>query len=86
MYPFDMSRGQFDISPVLEPEVQSWDSVLLELEHLVIRGGCMTDLVERRFSMAAAVGIWAERIDLQDTKAYLRALRDDDRLERLAFR
>ena len=38
---------------------------------------------QRRADMMAAVGIWKDRTDLPDTEAYIRNLRDDDRMERL---
>jgi len=38
---------------------------------------------ERRAAMLGIVGLWKDRPGMEDAEAFIRNLRDDDRLERL---
>jgi hypothetical protein len=38
---------------------------------------------ERKEALLLAIGLWKGRTDLSDTETYVRALRKDDRLERI---
>jgi hypothetical protein len=38
----------------------------------------------RREALLCAVGLWKDRTDLPDTGQYIRELREDDRLRRIA--
>jgi len=39
---------------------------------------------ERRAAMLGIVGLWKDRSGMEDAESFIRNLRDDDRLERLA--
>jgi hypothetical protein len=56
-----------------------------ELVRIAVRDRYVGNLEERREAMMGIVGLWKDRTDLPDTEAYIRNLRDDDRLERLGI-
>jgi len=56
-----------------------------ELVRRAARDRYMGSLDERRAAMMGIVGLWKDRTDIEDTEAYVRSLRDDDRLERLGI-
>ena len=56
-----------------------------ELVRIAARDRYLGNLDERRAAMMGIVGLWKERDDIEDTEAYIRSLRDDDRLERLGI-
>jgi metal-responsive CopG/Arc/MetJ family transcriptional regulator len=56
-----------------------------ELVRKAARDRYMGNLEERRDAMMGIVGLWKDRTDIEDTEAYIRNLRDDDRLERLGI-
>ncbi|MGA2537900.1 MAG: CopG family transcriptional regulator [Terracidiphilus sp.] len=56
-----------------------------ELIRKAARDRYMGNLEERRAAMMGIVGLWKDRTDIEDTEAYIRNLRDDDRLERLGI-
>jgi hypothetical protein len=55
-----------------------------ELVRVAVRERYMGNLEERRAAMLGIVGLWKDRPDMEDAEAFIRTLRDDDRLERLA--
>ena len=55
-----------------------------ELVRVAVRERYMGNLEERRAAMLGIVGLWKDRPDVENAEAFIRNLRDDDRLERLA--
>jgi hypothetical protein len=45
----------------------------------------MGNLEERRAAMMGIVGLWKDRTDIEDSEAYIRNMRDDNRMERLGI-
>jgi hypothetical protein len=54
-----------------------------ELVRVAVRERYMGSLEERRAAMLGIVGLWKDRAGMGDAEAFVRNLRDDDRLERL---
>jgi hypothetical protein len=54
-----------------------------ELVRVAVRERYMGNLEERRAAMLGIVGLWKDRAGMEDAEAFIRNLRDDDRLERL---
>jgi len=54
-----------------------------ELVRVAARERYMGNQEERRAAMLGIVGIWKDRPGMEDAEAFIRNLRDDDRLERL---
>jgi hypothetical protein len=59
-------------------------STISELVRVAVRERYMGNLAERRAAMLGVVGLWKDRVDMEDSESFIRNLRDDDRLERLA--
>jgi Arc/MetJ family transcription regulator len=55
-----------------------------ELMRVAVRERYMGNLEERRAAMLGIVGLWKDRSGMEDAESFIRNLRDDDRLERLA--
>jgi Arc/MetJ family transcription regulator len=55
-----------------------------ELVRVAVRERYMGNLAERRDAMLGIVGLWKDRAEIEDSESWVRNLRDDDRLERLA--
>jgi len=55
-----------------------------ELVRVAVRERYMGNMDERRAAMLGIVGLWKDRHSLEDAESFVRHLRDDDRLERLA--
>lgn len=55
-----------------------------ELVRVAVREQYMGNLAERRAAMLGIVGLWKDRSGMKDTESWIRDLRDDDRLKRLA--
>src|SRR6185437_5918978 len=55
-----------------------------ELVRQAVREKFLSGRVNRKEAMEALVGIWKDRADLPDTETYIRQLRDDTRLKRIA--
>jgi len=56
-----------------------------ELVRVAARDRYMSDPVQRKADMMAAVGLWKDRTDLPDTETYVRNLRGGTRLKRLGI-
>jgi hypothetical protein len=54
-----------------------------ELIRIAARDRYMGNIEERRAAMMGIVGLWKDRTDIENTEAYIRNLRNDDRMERL---
>ena len=54
-----------------------------ELVRVAVRERYMGNLEERRAAMLGIVGLWKNRVGVEDSESFIRNLRDDDRLERL---
>ena len=55
-----------------------------ELVRVAVRERYMGNQEERRAAMLGIVGLWKDRSGMEDAESFIRNLRDDDRLERLA--
>jgi Arc/MetJ family transcription regulator len=55
-----------------------------ELVRVAVRERYMGNLEDRRAAMLGIVGLWKDRAGVEDAESFIRNLRDDDRLERLA--
>jgi len=58
-------------------------ATISELVRVAVRERYMGNLEERRAAMLGIVGLWKDRAGMEDAEAFIRNLRDDDRLERL---
>ena len=58
-------------------------ATISELVRVAVRERYMGNLAERRAAMLSVVGLWKNRVDMEDSESFIRNLRDDDRLERL---
>jgi len=56
-----------------------------ELIRIATRDRYVGNIEERRAAMMGIIGLWKDRTDIEDAEAYIRNLRDDDRLERLGI-
>jgi hypothetical protein len=56
-----------------------------ELVRIAARDRYMGNLEERRAAMMGIVGLWKDRTDIEDSEAYIRNMRDDNRMERLGI-
>lgn len=54
-----------------------------ELVRTAVRERYLGNQEERRAAMLGIVGLWKDRSDVKDAEAYIRNLRNDDRLQRL---
>jgi Arc/MetJ family transcription regulator len=54
-----------------------------ELVRVAVRECYMGNLEDRRAAMLGIVGLWKDRPGMENAEAFIRNLRDDDRLERL---
>jgi hypothetical protein len=59
-------------------------ATISELVRIAVRERYMGNLEERRAAMLGIVGLWKDRAGMRDSEAYVRNLRNDDRLQRLA--
>ena len=55
-----------------------------ELVRVAVRERYMGSMEERRSAMLGIVGLWKDRTDLESAESFVRHLRDEDRLQRLA--
>ena len=58
-------------------------ATISELVRVAVRERYMGSLEGRRAAMLGIVGLWKDRVGREDAEAFVRDLRDDDRLERL---
>jgi len=58
-------------------------ATISELVRVAVRERYMGSLEERSAAMLGIVGLWKDRAGMKDAEAFVRNLRDDDRLERL---
>jgi hypothetical protein len=58
-------------------------ATISELVRVAVRERYLGNLAERRAAMLSVVGLWKNRVDMEDSESFIRNLRDDDRLERL---
>ena len=73
-----------DLWTALHAQALLEGATISELVRVAVRERYMGNLAERRAAMLGIVGLWKDRADLGDSESWLRNLRDDDRLERLA--
>ena len=73
-----------DIWKVLHIRSRQHRTSISELVRQAVRDRYGTSGANRRQAMAAFVGIWKDRDDLPDAKAYIRRLRRGTRLKRIA--
>ena len=55
-----------------------------ELVRVAVRERYMGNLADRRAAMLGIVGLWKDRAGMEDSESWVRNLRDDGRLQRLA--
>lgn len=70
----------------LHREARSRKTTVSELVRQAARDRYMRDAEERAKAMRAIVGMWKNRPEFDDSAAYIRKMRRDDRLERLEKR
>jgi hypothetical protein len=61
-------------------------ATISELVRVAVRERYLGNLAERRAAMLGIVGLWKNRAGMEDSETYVRNLRDDGRLKRLASR
>jgi len=59
-------------------------ATISELVRVAVRERYMGNLAERRAAMLGVVGLWKNRVDMEDSESFIRNLRNDDRQKRLA--
>ncbi len=59
-------------------------ATISELVRVAVRVRYMGNLAERRAAMLGVVGLWKNRVDMEDSESFIRNLRNDDRQKRLA--
>ena len=72
-----------DLWRALHNRAMQEGTTISELVRQAARKQYVGDLEERRKAMLAFVGAGRDRDDLNDSEAYIRNLREDNRLERL---
>ncbi len=71
-----------DLWQVLHAQAATSRTSISELVRQALRERYLTK-PGRKEAMRGVVGIWSDRTDLPDTETYIRALRTDNRLERI---
>ena len=59
-------------------------ATISEVVRVAVRERYMGNLAERRAAMLGVVGLWKNRVDMEDSESFIRNLRNDDRQKRLA--
>lgn len=73
-----------DLWQALHSLARRKETTISDLVRQAVRERYLGSLVSRKAAMQAAVGIWKDRADIGDTRAYVRGLRGGTRLKRLA--
>ena len=72
-----------DLWNALHARARSEDTTISDLVRHAVRERYLGSLTARKAAMQAVVGIWKDRPEIGDTKAYIRGLRRGTRLKRL---
>jgi hypothetical protein len=72
-----------DLWNALHAQARREETTVSELVRRAARDRYLGNQEERARAMQAIVGMWADRPEFSDPEAYVRTLRQDDRLERL---
>lgn len=72
-----------DLWAALHSRARQEDTTISDLVRKAVRERYLGSLAARKTAMQAVVGIWKDRTDIGDTKAYVRNLRRGTRLKRL---
>jgi hypothetical protein len=72
-----------DLWKALHARARSEQTTISDLVRQAIRERYLGSLTARKAAMQAVVGIWKDRSEIGDTKAYIRGLRRGTRLKRL---
>jgi Arc/MetJ family transcription regulator len=72
-----------DLWAALHSRARQEDTTVSDLVRQAVRERYLGSLAARKTAMQAVVGIWKDRADIGDTKAYVRGLRRGTRLKRL---
>jgi hypothetical protein len=73
-----------DLWAALHSRARREDTTISDLVRQAVRERYLGSLTARKTAMQAVVGIWKDRTDIGNTKAYVRGLRRGNRLKRLA--
>jgi predicted transcriptional regulator len=73
-----------DLWQALHSRARQEDTTISELVRQAVRERYLGSLAARKTAMQAVVGLWKDRSDIGDTRAYVRGLRRGTRLKRLA--
>jgi hypothetical protein len=71
-----------DVWKALQIHARQSRCTVSELVRKAVREKFLDSAVERKEALLSAIGIWKDRTDLPETSAYVRRLREDDRLKR----
>jgi len=72
-----------DLWKALHARARSEQTTISDLVRQAVRERYLGSLTARKAAMQAVVGIWKDRSEIGDTKAYIRGLRSGTRLKRL---
>jgi hypothetical protein len=72
-----------DLWETLHSRARQEDTTISDLVRQAVRERYLGSLTARKTAMEAVVGIWKDRADIGDVKAYVRSLRRGTRLKRL---
>ena len=72
-----------DLWSALHVRARKEKTTVSDLVRQAARERYLSGIEERERAMKAVIGIWKDRSDVADSTAYVRSLRQDDRLERL---
>lgn len=72
-----------DLWAALHSKAMLEGATVSELVRIAVRERYLGNLEERRDAMLGVVGLWKDRSGFEDSEAYVRNLRDDDRSNRL---
>jgi hypothetical protein len=72
-----------DLWEALHSRARREDTTISDLVRQAVRERYLGSLTARKTAMGAVVGIWKDRTDIGNTKAYVRGLRRGNRLKRL---